>query len=211
MLCKGLAIVLSAPSGAGKTTLAKRLVSVMSPRLCLSVSYTTRPKRSNEQHAVDYHFISRQQFEGMVRKNDFLEWAHVHGHLYGSSLDWTRDMLHKGRDVLFVLDVQGGEQLRKRLPNCVLVFIVPPSLQHLEQRLRQRKTESASCIEQRMQTAQREISFGLQHYDYVVVNDQLETAQEDLQAIVRVHRLLQVDRQDLQRRFLSGLPIELSK
>lgn len=203
MLCKGLAVVLSAPSGAGKTTLAQHLVSIMSPRLCLSVSYTTRSKRSNEQNGVDYHFVSHQQFDSMVQQDDFLEWAQVHDNLYGSSLRWTRDMLHKGHDVLFILDVQGGEQLRKRLPNCVLVFIVPPALQQLQQRLHQRKTESLHDIERRMHTARQEISFGLQHYDYVVVNDQLESAGRDLEAIIRTRRLLQLDREKLRQQLLS--------
>ncbi|MEM7403310.1 MAG: guanylate kinase [Myxococcota bacterium] len=203
MLCKGLAIVLSAPSGAGKTTLARHLVATMSPRLCFSVSYTTRPRRVNEQDGVDYHFVNRQQFEQMVQQDDFLEWVQVYDHLYGSGLRWTRDMLHKGHDVLFVLDVQGGEQLKKRLPNCVLIFVVPPSLQHLQQRLYQRNTESLCCIEKRLQTARQEIDFGLQHYDYVVMNDQLTCAQQDLQAIVRVSRLLQIDRRELARQLLS--------
>ena len=203
MFCKGLAVVLSAPSGAGKTTVAKQLVSAMSPHLCLSVSYTTRPKRTNEVDEVDYHFVNAQQFEDMIQRDDFLEWAQIHDYLYGSSLHWVRNKLHKGHNVLLIVDVQGAEQLKKRLPNCLLVFMVPPSLKCLEQRLRERNTESLRCIEQRLQAAHYEVRFGLKHYDYVIINDQLESTKEDLQTIIRAQHLLRVDREELRLRLLS--------
>lgn len=195
-------VVLSAPSGTGKTTLSHLLVDSM-PNLQLSVSYTTRPPRGNERDNVDYHFIDDIQFDQMVDQNAFIEWAPVYGHRYGSGLSWTSDTLKNGKDVLFDIDVQGGIQIKKRLPHSVLIFILPPSLEELEQRLRNRQTESEEIIQARMQLAADEIRTGLSFYDYVINNEILDRALFDLTAIVRTHRLTGFDREKIKKRLLG--------
>ncbi len=194
-------VVLSAPSGTGKTTLAHLLVESMS-NLQVSVSYTTRPSRGKEESDVDYHFISQTEFESMKAQNAFLEWADVHGHLYGSGAEWTQKALADGRDILFDIDVQGGLQIKKQIPRTLLIYILPPSMEELEQRLRGRGTESDERIEARMQAARDEIRIGLAHYDYVINNEHLDRALFDLTAIIRTHRLTGFDRDKIRRRLL---------
>ena len=196
-------LVLSAPSGAGKTTLANRLVQ-SDPNEYFSVSTTTRPKRKGECDGVDYHFVDEQTFQRMARQNAFVEWAKVHGHCYGSNLYWVQKQQRAGRDILFILDVQGAMQIRQRLPNALLVFIVPPSLAELQTRLQQRGTDTPQGIAERLHNALQEIQTGLQHYDHVIINEKLEQAVEDLRAIVRAHRLRQLDRRELGKRLLGS-------
>ncbi|MEM7494612.1 MAG: guanylate kinase [Myxococcota bacterium] len=198
-----LVLVLSAPSGAGKTTLASRLAQ-SDPNVHVSVSTTTRPRRKGERDGLDYHFVDEETFQDMVRQNAFVEWAKVHGHFYGSGSRWVRRQQDLGRDVLFILDVQGAMQVRQRLPNALLVFIVPPSLAELQTRLRRRGTDRPQGIAERLRNAVREIQVGLQHYDHVIVNDRLDEAVDDLRAIVRAHRLRQLDRRELGRRLLGN-------
>lgn len=197
-----LVLVLSAPSGAGKTTLAGRLVQ-SDPNVYLSVSTTTRPQRRGERDGVDYHFVDEETFASMAREHAFVEWAKVHGHFYGSDSRWVRRQQNLGRDVLFILDVQGAMQVRQCLPNALLVFIVPPSLAELQTRLRQRGTDTPQGIAERLRNAAQEIQVGLQHYDHVIVNDRLDDAVADLRAIVRAHRLRRLDRRELGRRLLD--------
>ena len=195
-------VVLSAPSGTGKTTLAHLLVDSMS-NLQISVSHTTRPIRGNEQENVDYHFISKAEFDELIKRDAFAEWAHVHDHYYGSSAEWTQQALAEGKDVLFDIDVQGGLQIKKRFPHAVLIFILPPSLEELEHRLRTRGTESKDRIEQRMLSSRDEIDVGLKEYDYVINNEKLDRALFDLTAIVRTHRLMGFDREKIRKRLLG--------
>jgi guanylate kinase len=202
MARKVFPVVLSAPSGTGKTTLAHLLVDSM-PNLYLSVSYTTRPSRGNEVDGVDYHFISEKQFESMVNEDAFIEWAGVHNHCYGSGAEWTLSCLAAGKDVLFDIDVNGGLQIKKRIPDAVLIFILPPSLGELETRLRNRATETEERILSRMEAARKEIELGLLHYDYVINNEQLDRALFDLTAIVRTHRLRGFDREKIKKRLLE--------
>lgn len=195
-------VVLSAPSGTGKTTLAHLLVDSIS-NLHLSVSYTTRPARGNERDGVDYHFITDDQFDDMIKENAFIEWATVHGNRYGSGLEWTLNELAEGRDVIFDIDVQGGLQIKQRIPNTMLVFILPPSLDELEQRLRNRGTDNEETIAKRMQAARDEIRMGLASYDFVINNEILDRAIFDLTAIVRTHRLMGFDREKIRKRLLG--------
>lgn len=197
-------VVLSAPSGTGKTTLAHLLVDSLS-NIEISVSYTTRPRRGHEQVEVDYHFVNDAEFDAMSARDAFLEWALVHGHRYGSSAEWTREKLDENRDVIFDIDVQGGLQIKKRFPKTVLIFILPPSLEELKNRLTARGTEVPEKIEKRLKAAREEIEIGLQSYDYVINNEKLDRALFDLTAIVRTHRLMGFDRAKIRKKLLGDL------
>jgi guanylate kinase len=180
---QGSIIVISAPSGAGKSTLIKRLMAA-SPGLCFSISYTTRAPRAAEKHGRDYFFVSRQVFERMVRRDEFVEWADVYGHLYGTAQKQLQTAQEEGQDILLDIDVQGHQQVRQRLPEAVSVFILPPSFEELSRRLRHRHSDAPEEIEHRLQTAREEIARWAE-YDYVVVNDHLKDATQALRAIVR--------------------------
>lgn len=177
----GLLLVISSPSGAGKTTLARRLAGEF--ELHFSVSYTTRQPRKDEVQGKDYHFVSRERFAQMVEGHEFAEWAMVHGNQYGTSMATVNSSLADGMDCLFDIDYQGGRQIRRLWPaESVLCFILPPSMGELERRLRQRATDSNDVIERRLATAHEELThYG--EYDYLVVNDNLDQAYAKLRAI----------------------------
>lgn len=183
---RGLLFIVSAPSGTGKTTLVERLVQLV-PNLHLSRSYTSRPVRPGEQDGVDYNFISRNRFEDMTREGAFLEWADVFGNYYGTSATDTERELARGRDVVLVIDVQGARQVRARGMETVGVFVMPPSAEVLEQRLRGRSKDTEDQIAKRLQMACREVGEFAQ-YEYLVINDELEAAAERLRAIVVAER-----------------------
>jgi guanylate kinase len=183
---RGNIFVISAPSGAGKSTLVKRLMAA-TPGMCFSVSYTTRKPREGEKNSRDYFFVSRKIFEGMLRRGEFVEWANVYGHLYGTALKQLRDAQHEGTDIVLDIDVQGHAQVRQKLPEAVSVFIVPPSFDELARRLRDRCSDSEESIERRLDTARGEIAHW-QEYDYLVVNDHLTEATRALRAIVHAAR-----------------------
>ena len=183
---RGLLFIVSAPSGTGKTTLVERLVQRV-PNLQMSRSYTSRPARPGERDSVDYNFISRERFDAMVREGAFLEWADVFGNYYGTSAADTEALLVAGKDVVLVIDVQGARQVRSRGIETVGIFVLPPSADVLEQRLRGRSKDSEDQIRKRLDVACREVSDFVQ-YEYVVVNDELETAVNRLEAIVRAER-----------------------
>ena len=183
-----LLLILSSPSGAGKTTLSRKLQDRFTD-LRFSVSHTTRTPRSNEVDGRDYHFVDRARFETMVGEGAFVEWAEVHGNLYGTSVAEVDKARHTAGcgGILFDIDYQGARQIRAKLPEVVGVFILPPSMQELERRLRGRKSESEEAISRRFEAAKREI----EHYalfDYVLVNDDLERAFATLQGIVLAER-----------------------
>jgi guanylate kinase len=183
----GLPLVLSAPSGAGKTTLAHKLLEGM-PNTHFSVSVTTRAPRGREQQGVDYDFVDVATFQQRISRGEFAEWAEVHGNFYGSpqsAVDWART--HNGL-ALFDIDVQGGQALKRRYPDSVLVFVLPPSMEELERRLRERKTDSDETIRRRLLGAWAEMDRGVNAYDYVVVNDDFEHALAELRAIVTAER-----------------------
>jgi guanylate kinase len=183
---RGTIIVISAPSGAGKSTLIKRLMAA-SPGLCFSVSYTTRAPRAREKHGRDYFFVSRKVFERMVARDEFVEWADVYGHLYGTAHKQLQSAQESGLDILLDIDVQGHQQVRQRLPEAVSVFILPPSFRELSRRLRDRHSDAPEEIERRLQTAREEIAHWSE-YDYLVVNEHLPDATRALRAIVQAAR-----------------------
>ena len=184
---RGLLLVISSPSGAGKTSLAKRLVQ-QHPDLALSVSASTRPPRPAEKDGREYHFVSPERFEGMVKEDAFLEWAEVHEHRYGSPRGPILERLASGADVLFDIDWQGARSIRAAAAkDTVSVFILPPSLQVLESRLRSRAQDAEDVIVRRLARARHEIA-QWQAYDYVIVNDDFEAAYDRLAAIYRAER-----------------------
>ena len=179
-------VIVSAPSGTGKTTLVERLVKTTS-RLKMSRSYTSRPPRADEVDGVDYNFVSRSQFEQMAAAGEFLEWADVFGNLYGTAATDTARCMESGDDVVLVIDVQGARKVRSRGLPYVGIFVLPPSYQVLEQRLRGRSKDSEDAIRQRLQVARDEIS-AYKEYDYVVINDEFEPCVERMRAIVMAER-----------------------
>lgn len=183
---KSVLLVLSAPSGTGKTTIARRIVDEI-PEAAFSISCTTRKPRGQEENEVDYRFLSEQAFSAMLKDDAFAEWAEVHGNFYGTPRSEVDDALAKGRVVVFDIDVQGGEQLKARYPSAVTVLVLPPSYQELERRLRNRGTNEDHDIERRLLAAQSEIKRG-KSYDYCVVNDVLDLAIDEVKAIVRAER-----------------------
>ena len=184
---RGLLFVVSAPSGTGKTTVVERLVQVV-PDLGLSRSYTSRAMRQGEADGVDYNFITRARFEEMVARDAFLEWADVFGNLYGTCAADAERELAEGRDVVLVIDVQGARQVRARSADRTIgVFVLPPSFEVLERRLRGRSKDPEDAIRRRLATARQEIA-AVSEYDYVVVNDALEACVERIKAIVLAER-----------------------
>jgi guanylate kinase len=184
---RGLLLVVSSPSGAGKTTLCTRLRREFSG-LEFSVSYTTRAPRKGEEHGKDYFFVDPEAFEAMIRRDELAEYALVHGNNYGTSAPQVREALSRGRDLLFDIDFQGGRQLRQKFPDdVVLVFILPPSMPELERRLRSRGTDAAEVIDRRLRMAREEIRhYG--EYHYVIVNDDLDRAYDALRAVYVAER-----------------------
>ena len=183
---RGLLFIVSAASGTGKTTLVERLVQRV-PNLCLSRSYTSRAARPGEQDGVDYNFISRPRFEEMARAGEFLEWADVFGNYYGTCADDTERCLANGQDIVLVIDVQGAKQVRSSGVESVGIFVLPPSAEILEQRLRGRSKDAEVEIGKRLDAARREVG-EFASYEYVVVNDELDGAVERLRAIVLAER-----------------------
>jgi guanylate kinase len=182
MSSEGLLFIVSAPSGTGKTTVVQRLVEG-TPNLRMSRSYTSRATRAGEADGVDYNFVTRQRFESMIAAGEFLEWAEVFGNLYGTcAADTARDRA-AGLDVMLVIDVQGARKVRACRPDAITVFVMPPSFQVLEQRLRGRSKDSEADIQRRLGVAREEVA-AYTEYDYVVINDELEAAVERLRGIV---------------------------
>jgi guanylate kinase len=182
----GLLFIVSAPSGAGKTTLVERLVE-QTPHLQMSRSYTSRAARQGEADGVDYNFVTRDRFQAMIAAAEFLEWADVFGNLYGTRAADTQGALAAGNDVVLVIDVQGARQVRSRGIETIGIFVLPPSAPVLEQRLRGRSKDSEEQIRQRLEVAGGEVG-EFERYKYVVINDELDAAVDRLSAIVQSER-----------------------
>lgn len=180
----GRPIVLAAASGAGKSTLAARLLKQVD-NLQLSVSYTTRAPRGAEQDGVEYHFIDETTFKKMIAKGEFIEWALVHGHYYGSGLQMTQKRLEQGSDLLFDIDVQGAEQIKNSFSQAILIWIDAPNWNELERRLRGRGTDSDRVIEQRLINARGEQERAKKSFDHFVINDELTQATNKLVDIIK--------------------------
>lgn len=180
-------VVISGPSGAGKSSFVKALLSGNGGDLVYSVSATTRPKRAHEVEGKDYFFLTRDEFQRRVEGGDFVEHAQVHGEMYGTLRSQIERVFESGRNVLLDVDVQGGKSVRRVYPDAVLIFVLPPSLEDLEERLRARGTDSEDRIQVRLENAEREMK-EMRAYDYAVVNDDLETAARKVLAIVEAER-----------------------
>lgn len=183
----GHLFIVSAPSGAGKTTLV-RLLLEKDPGIRVSISSTTRPPRTGENDGREYHFVDVQYFLEMVSRGDFLEWAEVHGNYYGTSRHWIEAEMSAGRDVLLEIDWQGAQQVRKAFPSAIGIFILPPSLEELKSRLSGRGTDSAETIARRIAAARDEMRH-VDEFDYVIINDDLQQALGNLRSIVSATRL----------------------
>jgi len=184
---EGICLVLSAPSGGGKTTLIRGLMQQFS-HLRHSISYTTRQPRSDSSDKEDYHFIDSTTFHQMIDRNEFLEWARVHDHFYGTSKKDLQNLLNDGFDVVLDIDVQGAIQLKDQLEGAVYIFVMPPSMKILSERLVNRKSETKESLERRLANARREIK-EFSKYDYIVINDEIELAIEQLKSIVIAEHL----------------------
>ena len=192
-------MVVSAPSGGGKTTLCHKLIAAVED-VSFSVSYTTRPLRGEEQDGVDYHFVSETDFDQLVEQNAFLEWAHVHGHRYGTHRQKTEDLLVAGKDVLFDIDIQGGEQIANALADAALLFILPPNKKVLEERLRGRSSDSEEQIVRRMEAAHDEVK-AASFYHYWLINEDLHAALNEMKALLVAERLKRASKTALQDAF----------
>jgi guanylate kinase len=186
---KGSLFIVSAPSGAGKSSLVKALLEE-DERLALSISYTTRAPRKGEVNGREYHFVERKTFDAMLERGDFLESAEVHGNRYGTSQRWIEEMRARGLDIVLEIDWQGAAQVRKAFSDAVSIFILPPPpvLPELERRLRGRGQDSEEAIQRRLRDAREEISHA-HEFDYVIINKEFEDARRDLAAVVRASRV----------------------
>jgi len=183
----GSLFVISAPSGAGKTSLVHALLNI-NPQIDLSVSYTTRDPRDGEKDGKDYHFVSRDTFLAMMERGEFLESAEVYGNLYGTSQTWISQQITKGRDILLEVDWQGAAQVRRLFPECISIFILPPSRDALEQRLKGRGKDTEAVIAKRMAAARDDVAH-VAEFDYVIINDNLNEALRELNAVALSARL----------------------
>ncbi len=183
----GSLFIISAPSGAGKTSLVHALLAT-NPQIDLSVSYTTRKPREGEVDGVAYHFVSRETFIDMTGRGEFLESAEVYGNFYGTSQSWISQENAKDRDILLEIDWQGAAQVRRLFPECISIFILPPSVAALEQRLKGRGTDSAEVIAKRMAAVREDVAH-VAEFDYVIINDNLNEALQEFNAVVLAARL----------------------
>lgn len=205
MSSRGVLFIVSAPSGAGKTTLVRGLLE-RDPQIGLSVSHTTRAPRPGEVDGVAYHFISVERFEAMREAGDFLEWAHVHGNFYGTSRRWLDERLNDGHDVLLEIDWQGAQQVRAQFPEAVSLFVLPPSFEALAQRLTGRGSDAPDVIERRLAAAREEIGH-LREFDFVIINNILSQALDEMVAVARAARLLRSSQMARNPEFFQSLGV----
>ena len=198
-------IVIAAPSGTGKTSLIKALLSeVKHLKFSLSVSYTTREKRITEKHGESYYFINKEEFELMIKKQEFLEYADVFGDLYGTSRLWVKNKIKNGWNVILELDWQGARQVKGMYPDTETIFILPPSFADLKLRLNERGLDKKKTIEKRLAEAKEEIREG-QHFDHLVINDEFEEALSDLKTLILANNKLSKERQLIAKESISRL------
>lgn len=183
----GTLYIVSAPSGCGKTSLVNRLLSSMD-QICVSISYTTRPARPGEISGINYYFVSENAFQDLISNKAFLEYAQVFGYYYGTQAFWVEEQLNKGIDVILEIDWQGAQQIKKKLPQAIGIFLLPPSLESLYERLKNRGKDSQQTIAKRMSQANSEISH-YKEYDYIIVNNHFENAINDFITIINAQRL----------------------
>ena len=203
MNAAGNLFVVAAPSGAGKTSLTRALLE-REPGIQLSVSYTTRPPRPGEREGVDYHFVTPERFEALRRAGEFLEHAQVHGNWYATGANWLRAQVDAGQDVLLEIDWQGARQVRKLVPEAVHIFVLPPSLDSLRDRLVRRGQDDEATIARRVKAAREEMRH-CDEFDYVIINQEFASAVDDLAAIVRAARLRSEPQRTRHRALLAQL------
>lgn len=199
----GRLFIVAAPSGGGKTSLVNRLMQTM-PSIELSVSHTTRPARPKEKHGKDYFFVTPEEFKGMIAQQDFIEYAQVFDNFYGTSRQQIEERLFQGIDVVLDIDWQGAAQIRQFYPDAISIFLLPPSLDVLRERLQNRQQDNAEVIEKRMQQARDELAH-YEEFDYLIVNEEFEVALSQLRAIVTAERLKKDIQIKRQRKLLSFL------
>lgn len=197
----GLLIVFSGPSGAGKDTILKKLLE-SSQNIKLSISATTRSPRTGEQDGIDYHFLTKEKFLQLIEKDEMLEHAEYCGNFYGTPSAPIKNWMNGGNDVILEIEVQGGSQIKKKRPDCVSIFILPPSIQELEKRLRARNTENEETIQKRMAVAREEIKLA-KNYDYVVINDTVENAVNKIHTIISAEKLRYIHNDSIIERVLN--------
>lgn len=201
MFSRGCLFIVSGPSGSGKTVMASAVLKSL-PNLKFSVSYTTRAPRGSEHDGVDYHFVSKERFESLIRGNALIEWAQVYGNYYGTEEKSIDDLLGQGLDVLLDIDVQGAATIRSKRPDAVSVFIMPPSYQVLRERLESRKLDKKYVIEQRLRISCEEIT-RYKDFDYLIINDELSRSTDKLRAIIVSSRCRMERRSESARRVLE--------
>jgi len=198
-------IVISAPSGTGKTSLIEALIKDADDlKLIFSISFTTRKKRTNEKHGESYFFINREEFKDMIKKNDFLESAEVFGDLYGTSKSWVEEKLKNNWNIILELDCQGALQIKKIYPKAITIFIIPPTYEELKQRLYKRDLDDKSTITKRLREAKKEIIQG-QNFDHLVVNDEFEATLKDLKKIIYTNKDISQERKNKLKPYLDTL------
>lgn len=201
---RGMLIIVSSPSGGGKGTLIRRVLKTV-PNVGYSVSFTTRDAREGEEEGRDYFFVNEAKFREMIAGNQFLEWAHVHSHLYGTSRAQVEKELKEGRDIILEIDVQGAESVRRIVPGAVGVFILPPSFEILRQRLEARGSENASDLVLRLTNASAEVG-RYKEFDYIIINDEAERAAAQLASIVYAERARRERQEQAAQRVLESFP-----
>lgn len=192
---KGSLFIISAPSGTGKSTICKELIKEM-PELVLSISYTTRQKRKGEQNGVDYFFISETEFEDKIKDNFFIEWVEVFGNKYGTSKEFITSAISDGKDVLLEIDVQGAKKIKKIFPEAITIFILPPSIEELRERMKKRNEDTEQEMEIRLKKARDEIMHST-FYDYIVINDDIKNAVDRIKSIIIAERHKQKRMKDI--------------
>lgn len=194
--------IITGPSGAGKSTLVKLLLN-STQDVYFAISHTTRPPRPNELNGSDYYFVSEEKFKKMINQEKFLEWAVVHGNYYGTSLSEISKGIKKGMDILLDIDIQGAMSVRKKLKNCVFIFVIPPSIDDIRKRIVSRGTENESDVEKRLNDAKNEVK-KWKSFEYVVINDHLKRAVNELQSIINAERAKRFRREEKIKEILTN-------
>lgn len=199
---RNLVFIITGPSGVGKSTLIKLLLNSL-PDIHFSVSYTTRPPRPNEENGVDYYFVNNEEFQSMIKKDKFLEWAEVHGFFYGTSLSEVEKAFREGKDLILDVDIQGASSIKRKMTDAVTVFVLPPSWEALKERLSFRENND-EIVERRLKRAKEEIK-EWKNFEYIIINDNLKKAVTELSSIILAERAKRKRREDIVKEILAEI------